>query len=117
MGLILSLTGLYGLVAHSASRRTREIGIRMAVGATPASVLTLVLRHGLALTGAGLALGGAGSAAISGALHAAFPSVESIGAGAYALVVPLILAVTIAAAYVPARRASRLDPLRALRTE
>jgi predicted permease len=117
MGLLLALVGLYGLVAYAASRRTREIGIRMAVGARPWSVVALVLRRGVVLTLAGLALGAIGSVAAGHGLQAAIPGVGSFGISTYALVVPALFAVTLLAAYIPARRAARIDPLRALRTE
>ena len=119
MGLVLAIAGLYGLVAYSVSRRTREIGVRMAVGAKPVSVLRMVLSHGLLLALGGMLLGSIGSVAIRGLLSAVFPfpNVVSLGLTAYLLVVPLLLAVTLLAAYVPARRASRIDPLMALRQE
>jgi putative ABC transport system permease protein len=119
LGLLLALVGLYGLVAYAAARRTREIGIRMAVGAQSSSVLRMVLRHGALLSLSGIVLGVIGSVAIGGALQAVFPGA---GAGAidlitYALVVPLLVAVTLAAALIPARRAARINPLTALRQE
>src|SRR5438094_4433110 len=74
MGLALSIVGLYGLVAYAAGRRTREIGIRMAIGATAPTVLRMVLRHGLALALTGLVVGLAGSIGAGAVLSAAFPS-------------------------------------------
>jgi predicted permease len=119
MGLVLALVGLYGLVAYSVSRRTREIGIRVAVGANPSSVLRMVLRHGLLLAVGGIVVGLLGSLATRGLLSAAFPFPNAINLGltTYVVVVPLLLAVTLAAAYIPARRAARIDPLLALRQE
>jgi predicted permease len=119
MGLALSIIGLYGLVAYSASRRTREIGIRMAVGAQSGAVLRMVMTHGLLLAGGGTLLGVIASAAAGGLLRRAFPfpNVASVDVVAYALVVPTLLGVTLLAAYIPARRASRIDPLRALRQD
>ena len=119
MGLALSIVGLYGLVAYSVNRRTREIGIRMAVGAPASSVLRMVMRHGLVLVGAGTLFGVLGSTAVGSALRAAFPfpNVPAVDIVTYLVVVPTLLAVTIVAAYIPARRAARIDPLRALRQE
>ena len=119
MGLALSIVGLYGLVAYSVNRRTREIGIRMAVGAQSGSVLRLVMRHGLLLAGGGTLLGVIASAATGGLLRAAFPfpQVPSLDVLTYVLVVPTLLAVTLLAAYIPARRAARIDPLQALRQD
>ena len=119
MGLALSIVGLYGLVAYSVNRRTREIGIRMAVGAQAGAVLRMVMRQGLLLAGAGTLLGVVASAAASGVLRAAFPfpNLPRVDVTTYMLVVPTLFAVTMLAAYLPARRAARIDPLRALRQD
>jgi predicted permease len=119
MGLALSIVGLYGLVAYSVNRRTREIGIRMAVGAPSGSVLRMVLRHGLFLAGGGTVLGVVASAMVAGVLRVAFPfpSVAAVDILTYVIVVPTLLGVTLLAAYIPARRAARIDPLLALRQE
>lgn len=117
VGLGLAMVGLYGLVAYTVSRRTREIGIRMAVGAQPASVLAMVMRHGAVLVGAGAVLGLSLTAGLTGLLRGMFPSTAGVDVGVYALVVPLLLAVTLVAAFVPALRAARIDPLSALRQE
>jgi putative ABC transport system permease protein len=116
IGLILALVGLYGLVAYTASRRTREIGIRMAIGAERGSVLRMVMHQGLRLAVIGIVIGLALSLGAARVLHAIFS-----GAGAdwpvFLMVAPALLAVTLLAAYVPARRASRVDPTTALRYE
>jgi predicted permease len=117
LGLSLALVGLYGLVAYSAARRTREIGIRMAVGAPSASVLRMVLRHGLALAAAGVVVGVIGSIAVGGLVRVVFPNAGLIDFTTYLLVVPALVAITLLAAWVPARRAARIDPLVALRQE
>jgi predicted permease len=117
MGLLLAMVGLYGLVAYAVARRTREIGIRIAVGARSSSVLRMVLRHGLVLSVSGVALGVIGSSAVGGLLRGVFPGVSTIDLGTYLLVVPVLVAVTLFAAWIPARRAARIDPLRALRQE
>ena len=119
MGLALALIGLYGLVAYSVSRRTREIGIRVAVGANPHSVLAMILRHGALLSVGGTLMGLLGSVAIRGALRAVFPFEDAgnLDVSTYLIVVPALLAITLTAAYIPARRASRIDPLMALRQE
>jgi predicted permease len=117
LGLSLALVGLYGLVAYAAARRTREIGIRMAIGAPAASVLRMVLRHGFALAGAGVVLGVIGSIAAGGLIRGVFPNAGTIDLTTYLLVVPVLVAVTLLAAWVPARRAARIDPLVALRQE
>jgi putative ABC transport system permease protein len=125
MGLVLALVGLYGLVAYSAHRRTREIGIRIAVGASPRSVRRMVLRHGLNLAIGGIAVGLAASVAANTALRAAI-SRTTIGTAAtvpgsdfvvYAEAVLALIALVLLAAYLPARRAARVDPWVALKTE
>jgi predicted permease len=117
MGLLLALIGLYALVAHAVAQRTREIGIRLAVGARPGNVLMMVMRHGLFLSLAGLALGLMASAAMNNLLRAAFPVSSGVGPWLFASVVPVLLVVTLSATFIPARHASRIDPLIALRQE
>jgi ABC-type antimicrobial peptide transport system permease subunit len=116
MGLGLSIVGLYGLVAYAASRRTREIGIRMAIGAGQASVLRMVLRQGVVLALVGLVVGLVASVGAGALLRAAFPSGDNQrDLVAPLLVVPIVLAVTLLATYIPARQASRINPMNALR--
>ena len=117
LGLGLAMIGLYGLVAYAVARRTREIGIRMAIGAKPAAVLRDVLRHGFILAGAGIGLGALGCVAASGLLRSVFPNAGGIDVFGFMLVLPTIVAVTLIASYIPARRAARIDPLKALRTD
>ena len=117
VGLALALIGLYGLVAFSVARRTREIGIRMAVGARPSNVLNMVLRQGLALSVAGICIGGAISVAVSRALTAGLVGLGHPNSATYVIVPLVLLAVTLGSCYVPALRASRVDPTVALRYE
>jgi len=116
LGLVLGLIGLYGLVAYSASRRRREIGIRMAIGAARGTVLRMVLRQGLILALSGIGVGLLASFGAERALNAMFSS-HGTDFVTYILVIPGLLAVTAAAAYIPARRASRIEPMRVLRYE
>jgi putative ABC transport system permease protein len=118
MGLALAIVGLYGLVAYATSRRTREIGIRMAVGASRTAVQQMILRQGLVLATVGLVVGLIAGAGAERLLQAAFPSGDdSFSPMAHVLVAPIVLAATLVAAYLPARRAARLDPMKALRYE
>jgi putative ABC transport system permease protein len=118
MALALAIVGLYGLVAYAATRRTREIGIRMAIGATSPTVLRMVLGHGFVLAVAGLVLGLAAGVGAGRLLRSAFPTgVDQGNVVALAVVGVVVLAVTIMAAYIPARRASRVNPMVALRYE
>jgi putative ABC transport system permease protein len=117
LALMLSLVGLFGVVSYTAAMRTREIGIRMALGATPGSVFKLVLRQGLGLTAAGVIIGAGASLLLTGYLSA---FLYDIGPGDLItfLFVPLVLMlVALAASAVPARRATRIDPMVALRHE
>jgi predicted permease len=118
MGLGLAIVGLYGLLAYAVSRRTKEIGIRMAIGATRSTVLRMVLRQAFVLTLVGLAIGLIASVGVDRLLQAAFPSGDNgFHPMALIIVTPFVIAVTFLAAYIPARRASRLDPMKALRYE
>ena len=116
MGLVLAIAGLYGLVAYNVSRRTREIGIRMAIGAGPSDVLRLVMGKGLTLVGLGTAIGLAMGFAVERLLNSLF-NIGGVDIVVYAVVVPALFLVTMLAAYVPARRASRIAPAQALRYE
>jgi ABC-type antimicrobial peptide transport system permease subunit len=118
MGLILTVIGLYGLVAYSVSRRTREIGIRMAIGADRGSVSRMVLKQGLVLGMAGVAVGLViGILACRVITSGTFLSLGEPSVLPYGAVSVLLIFTTLAATYVPARRASRIDPMRALRDE
>jgi predicted permease len=116
VGLLLAMVGLYGLVAYSVARRTREIGIRMAIGAGRGSVARMVLRQGFILALTGVAIGLAASFAAETGVNAVFGATGRDPL-AYLLVAPALLAVTMLAAWAPAYRASRVDPMRALRDE
>jgi len=116
MGLVLAMVGLYGLVAYAATRRSREIGIRMAIGAARGTVLRMVLKQGLVLALSGIAIGLAASIGAQRLLNAIFDS-NGRDFGTYLLVAPALLAITALAVYIPARRASRIDPMRVLRYE
>jgi putative ABC transport system permease protein len=111
------MIGLYGLGAYAVSRRTREIGIRMAIGASRPAVLQMTLLRSLMPALYGLAAGLVASVFAERLLRVVFPAHTKIDIAAYLLVVPLLLAVAMLAAFIPARRASRVDPIKALRYE
>ncbi len=117
IGLALATTGLYGLVAYTVSRRVKEFGIRVALGARRRDVVWLVERRGLVLAGVGIAAGGALTPVAAPLLAAGFPGLGLSSPAVYALVPLALLAVSAAASYLPARRAAGLDPLLALRNE
>jgi predicted permease len=116
-GLLLAITGLYGVIAYSVSRRTREIGIRMAIGADPGSVARLVLRQGMKLTVIGGAIGLVLSLLASQVLGSLLVGVSARDPEVYVAVPLLLAAISLLACYVPARRAARIDPLLALRQD
>ena len=112
---LLAALGVYGVLAYLVTQRKREFGIRMAIGAQPASVMALVVRQGLALTIVGLALGVAGSVAASGVLSTFLFGVARADVPTYAVIIVLVGTVGVLAALIPARRATRVDPVLALR--
>jgi predicted permease len=115
IALLLATVGTYGLMAHTVAERNREIGIRMAMGAEPAAVRGLVLRQGAALAGTGLAVGVLGALALTRFLAAQLYEVGTTDARTFVLVPLFLGAVALLACYVPARRATRVDPVEALR--
>lgn len=117
LGLLLAALGLYGVIAYSVARRTREIGIRMAIGARPGAVLGQVMRQGMQLTLAGIVLGAVGAALVTRVIAGSLYGVTAADPLAWSLAALLLLAVTAMANLVPARRAMRIDPVTALRTE
>jgi predicted permease len=117
VGLLLSIAGLYGLVAYNVSRRTREIGIRMAIGARPADVLRQMMGKGLRLVAIGTVIGLAMGVAVEKLMNSMLFNAGGVDLAVYLLVVPSMVLITMLAAYVPARRASRIEPTRALRYE
>ncbi len=117
IGLALATTGLYGLIAYTVSRRVKEFGIRVAIGARHRDVVWLVERRGLILAGVGIVIGGVLTALAAPMLAAGFPGLGVSSAAAYVLVALVLLMVSAVASYLPARRAAGLDPLRALRNE
>jgi predicted permease len=117
VALFLAIAGLYGLVAYNVSRRTREIGIRMAIGARPRDVFRLTMRKGLALVAAGTAIGLALGLAVERMMNAMLFNAGGTDLLVYALVVPAMILVTMLAAWIPARKAARIAPTVALRYE
>jgi predicted permease len=115
VALLLAAIGTYGVMSVAASRRVREIGIRVALGAQPRDIERLMLRPGLALAGAGVAAGLVAASLLARLMNAVLFAVTPTDALTYAAVSVLLMAVALAACYVPARRAKRQDPLIALR--
>jgi predicted permease len=117
VALLLAATGIYGILANSVAERTREIGVRAALGASRADLLGLVLRQGLALAAVGAAVGLGASLAATRALDSLLFGVSHLDPLTYAGVTALLLGVAAVACFVPARRAAAIDPMQALRAE
>jgi putative ABC transport system permease protein len=115
--LLLATIGIYGVTSYSVTRRTREIGVRMALGADRSAVLRLVLRQGIVLTAAGVALGVAAAAAGAQLIRSLLFGVSALDPIAFGAAALLFAIVSLAASYVPARRAMKVDPMVALRAE
>ena len=117
LGLALAALGLYGVISSVVAQRTGEFGIRMALGAKPRDVLGLVLRKGMLLTFIGLVVGAALGGALNLALQASMPRMGGLDPATIGLVALFLFAVALFACWVPARRATRVDPVTALRAE
>ena len=115
VALVLATVGIYGVMAHAVTQRTREIGIRMALGAAPLKVLAVVLRESVTLTGIGAAIGLLGAAAVTRYLKSILFNLTPLDPPTFVAVALLFILVALLASYVPAARASRIDPLVALR--
>jgi len=113
--LLLALIGIYGVIAHSVAQRTQEVGIRRALGAQQSDILRLVLGQGFVLALAGIAAGLAGAFALTRVLESLLFRVSATDPATFAGVAVLFLLVALAASYIPARRATRIDPMAALR--
>lgn len=117
IALFLSAVGLYGVVAYMVSLRTREIGLRMAIGAMPSDVMKMIIGSGMKLAAVGVVLGVAGALSLSQLVEAMLFNVEPSDPASYAATAGLLLVVAALACYIPARRAMRVDPMVALQQD
>ncbi len=117
LALLLASLGLYGLLSYTVTQRSREIGLRMALGASAARVVAMVVLRGVSLTAAGLALGLSAAWLLAGAMSKILYGVAATDPGTYAAVALLLCAIAAAASWMPARRAVRIDPIVVLREE
>jgi putative ABC transport system permease protein len=117
VALLLAAVGIYGVQAYSVTQRTREIGIRRALGASDAEVLKLIVGNGMSLTLAGVVLGLVAAFALSRVLAGLLFGVSATDAATFTAIPVLLAAVGLVACYIPARRATRIDPVVAIRGE
>jgi putative ABC transport system permease protein len=117
LALVLSAIGIYGVIAYSVAQRTHEIGVRMALGAARGDVMRLVLVEGVGVALAGVTLGVAGAALLTGMMGRLLFGVTARDPLAFGAGAAVLLVVAVAASYIPARRATRLEPVTALRAE
>jgi predicted permease len=117
LALLLAAVGLYGVISYSVSQRIQEIGVRMALGACPADVVLQILREGIGLVGSGIVVGLCGALAAARVLTGLLFGITVTDVPPYAVVTAMLVAVSLGACYLPARRATRVNPTLALRAE
>ena len=117
LGLMLAMGGIYGVISYGVTQRTREIGMRMALGAQRGDVLRMMLREGMLLVSAGVAIGIGGALALGRFLQSLLFEIRPTDPATFVIVAMVLLIVALAACYVPARRAMRIEPMEALRYE
>jgi putative ABC transport system permease protein len=117
LALVLGAVGIYGIISYSVTQRTHEIGIRMALGARTGNVLSLVLKNGVTLVLAGIAIGVGAALMLTRFLATLLFGVEPADSATFVVVSAVFFAIAMAAALIPALRATRVDPLIALRDE
>jgi len=114
---VLGAVGLYGVLSYAVSLRTREIGVRMALGAPPARVMRSVVTSGVTIAGLGLVLGLAGAAGLTRFLRGMLYETKPLDVATFAAMAGLLLLVALVASYLPARRAASVSPVEAMREE
>jgi ABC-type antimicrobial peptide transport system permease subunit len=117
MALVLGVAGIYGVISYAVAQRRREIGIRIALGAPAHAVTRLFVGHGMVLAGIGVAIGLAAAFAVTRLMASLLFEVSAVDPLTYALVAVTLFGATVLACYVPALRATRVDPIGALRAE
>jgi putative ABC transport system permease protein len=117
VALVLAAVGIYGVISYAVSRRTHEIGVRMALGATPRNVVRLIVGQGMRVVAVGVAVGLAGALLVTRLMTNVVYGIRVTDPLTYAAVSVLLVVVALVASYVPARRATRIDPLASMRVD
>jgi ABC-type antimicrobial peptide transport system permease subunit len=117
MALVLGIIGIYGVIAYSVSQRRREIGIRLALGAEPSELKRMFIRHGVTLAAVGVAIGLATAVGLTRLMKSLLFGISPLDPITYAAVPIVLVAATVIASYLPARRAAAVDPVEALKAE
>jgi putative ABC transport system permease protein len=117
MALLLAALGIYGVMSFAVAQRTHEIGLRMALGAGRAGVLALILKEGMILSAVGLVVGLAGAYGVGRTMHSMFYNVGTIDPVGFGAVAVILIFAALLACFIPARRATQVDPMQALRDE
>jgi ABC-type antimicrobial peptide transport system permease subunit len=117
MALLLGIIGVYGVISYAVSQRRREIGIRLALGAEEGALRGMFVRHALLLTAIGVTIGIVASVALTGLMKSLLFGISALDPLTYAVVPVVLVAATVLASYLPARRAAAVDPVETLRAE
>jgi putative ABC transport system permease protein len=117
VALVIAMVGIYGVISYAVSQRTHEIGVRMALGAQAKDVLKMVIWRGMRLTMIGVAIGLAAAIALTRVMKSLLFNVSATDPATFALIALLLIAVALIASYIPARRATKVDPLQSIRSE
>jgi putative ABC transport system permease protein len=117
VALVIATVGIYGVISYAASQRTHEIGIRVALGARRADILWMVIRRGMSLTLIGVTIGLAAAIALTRVMKNLLFNVSATDPATFSIIVLLLISVAILASYIPARRATKVDPLQSILSE